>query len=142
MKIFTRKSNKVNTLVVIIVLASTLLITGCGTNHTFDNKKDFFLKSLSQSLEDKNIEEISMLSTKKGARSIFIETDSLNNIFLTNQLLSDLKELNFFDVTEFGDSICVISLGQPDVVLGATHGYVVLKKVGGEYKLDIFKMGK
>jgi hypothetical protein len=70
-------------------------------------------------------------------------SDSLKNDRFLKILSENLKNggIGVFKKKEM-DSIIILSLGKSDVVLGATNGYIILKKTTEGLKIDDFRGGK
>jgi hypothetical protein len=53
-----------------------------------------------------------------------------------------MKNYIVFEITKWNDSMLAVSLGKSDQILGATGGYLVLKEINNELKIDEFRGGK
>jgi hypothetical protein len=100
------------------------------------------LKELASELESNDSKRIKKITTDKGYSSLISWSDSLNDAEFINRLSKDLKNYNFADVNVWNDSMLALSLGELDEILGATHGYIVLKRINNELRIDEFRGGK
>lgn len=100
------------------------------------------LKELAGELESNDSIRIKNITTDNGYSSLISWSDTLNDITFINRLSKDLKYYNVADVNEWNDSMIALSLGELDEIVGATHGFIVLKRINNEIKIDEFRGGK
>lgn len=100
------------------------------------------LKELADELVSHDSVRIKNITTEKGYFSILKWSDGLNDLSFVNSLSKDLKCYNIADVSIWNDSMITLLLGERDETLGATHGYLVLKRLNNELMIDEFRGGK
>ena len=100
------------------------------------------LKELAFELESNDSSRIKKITTDNGYSSLMIWSDTLNDTLFINRLSKDLKYYNVADINKWNDSMIAISLGKLDEIVGATHGYIVLKRINNELRIDEFRGGK
>jgi len=108
-----------------------------------DSKLNETLSYFSQKLSESNADELKKISTENGFESLMKWSDSLKNKRFLKTLSKDLKDggNGVFNRKEM-DSLIILSLGKSDVVLGATNGYLILKKTKKGLSIEEFKGGK
>lgn len=99
------------------------------------------LKQLSVKLDYMKIDSIKTITTENGFKSIMDWSDSLRDKEFISSLSNNLSHFNVFNLTDY-DSSVTLSLGESDMVLGATGGYLFLKKDNHQLKIDQFRGGK
>tara|TARA_R110002049_G_C8703069_1_gene523209 strand:+ start:65 stop:454 length:390 start_codon:yes stop_codon:yes gene_type:complete len=101
------------------------------------------LSDFSKILENSNPEELKKITTDNGYKSLMKWSDSLKNDRFSKLLSDNLKDggLGVFNKKET-DSTIILSLGKSDVIVGATNGYLILKKTKNGLKIDEFRGGK
>lgn len=100
------------------------------------------INKLGCEIESKDLTRIKTITTDKGYNSILSWSDSLQNISFINTLSKDLKYYNVAKINQWNDSMFALSLGDLDEVIGATHGYIVLKRINNRLRIDEFRGGK
>lgn len=100
------------------------------------------LINLAVELETNDSISIRNISTNEGFLALMTYSDTLKDQTFTHCLSNDLKNENIVEVTKWDDSTIALSLGEQDEILGATHGYLILKKVKTKFKIADFRGGK
>lgn len=108
-------------------------------NEELDLKET--LKSFAIEIESRDTIRIQNITNQKGYSSIISWSDSLKNESFINHLTRDLKNYHVAQINDY-ETVIIVSLGKPDEILGATGGYIVLKKINNELKIDEFRGGK
>ena len=108
-----------------------------------DSKLNETLSYFSQKLLDSNLDQIKNITTEKGFESLMKWSDSLKNKEFLKTLSENLKNggNGVFNKKEM-DSLIILSLGKSDPVLGATNGYLILKKTEKGLSIEEFRGGK
>jgi len=108
-----------------------------------DSKLNETLSYFSQKLLDSNSDEIKNITTEKGFESLMKWSDSLKNKEFLKTLSGNLKNggNGVFNKKEM-DSLIILSLGKSDPILGATNGYLILKKTEKGLSIEEFRGGK
>lgn len=139
-----------NTIQFILISLFYLAQLGCSNisldkNNTPELTEDFelkeTLKSFAIEIESRDTIRIQNITNHKGYTSIIRWSDSLKNESFINHLILDLKNYDIAQMNNY-DTIIIVSLGKPDDILGATGGYIVLKKINNELKIDEYRGGK
>ena len=119
------------------------IIFDCCQEHKpkdFDKIKSDVI-SFSDEIESGNISVIKNITTDRGLYSILVWSDSLRNHSFLNRLSQNIKKFNVFEISDY-DSLVVLSMGKSNAVLGATGGYIFLRKENINYKIDLYRGGK
>jgi hypothetical protein len=109
-----------------------------GLNYKYN------LDTLSVSLATIDSNRIKAITTEDGYLSILEWSDTLKSKWFLKRLSNNLKDggRGIFDITKHNDSIIVLSLGEEDVIIGATNGYLFLFKDAEMWKIDKYRGGK
>lgn len=107
--------------------------------------KDPFLDStINQyviALNKMDVNSLQSITTENGFKSLLEWSDSLKDtafFVAISNILSQRKICNLVDY----DTTITLSLGEPNEILGATGGYLFLKKVNNQLKINQFRGGK
>lgn len=124
----------------IVILLTKILNVSCSDSNPELEK---YLTDFSAVIAEIDSEKLEKITTEKGFNSIMTWSDSLNNTHFLRNLSDNLKNGGdgVFRTNDL-DSIIIMSLGESDEILGATHGYLTLRKINIEYKIDEFRGGK
>ena len=123
-----------------IILLTLVLNFGCSDSNP---ELDKSLTDFSTVIADIDSDELKKITTEKGFNSIMTWSDSLSNIQFLRRLSDNLKNggSGVFDKNDL-DSVVILSLGKSDVIVGATNGYLTIRKIDDNYKIDGFRGGK
>ncbi|WP_157609342.1 hypothetical protein [Psychroflexus torquis] len=124
----------------IVILLTLVLNVGCSNSNP---ELDKSLTDFSVVIAEIDSEELEKITTEKGFNSIMTWSDSLSNTQFLRKLSDNLKNGGdgVFHTNDL-DSIIIMSLGKSDEIVGATNGYLTLRKIDTEYKIDEFRGGK
>ena len=108
---------------------------GCNIQSPDPTKNDIIeeidlkenLKELANEIKSKDTVRIKKITTDKGYFSLFYWSDSLRDSSFINHLTGNMKN-NLVAEIEDNDSKIYVSLGKLDEIIGATGGYIVLKR--------------
>ncbi len=136
-----------------IIFVSLFILVQFGCSETKSDEpvrtelnEDLYLKEplkvLAVELKSNDSMRIKFITTEKGYSSLLGWSDNLTDRAFINRLSKDLKNYNISDANKWNDSMIVLSLGKPDEILGATGGYLVLKRINNELRIDEFRGGK
>lgn len=140
-----------NTIKFILISLFILAQLGCSEKSSTENittelneelKLKKPLNELGCEIESKDSIRIKNISTDKGYASLLSWSDSLRSDSFINDLSRLMKNYNVFEITKWNDSMLAVSLGKSDQILGATGGYLVLKEINNELKIDEFRGGE
>jgi hypothetical protein len=140
-----------NTIKFILISLFIVAHLGCSNksseeNVTNDLNEESELKKslivMAGELESNDSLRIKNITTENGYSSLISWSDSLNDNSFINRLSKDLKYYNVADINKWNDSMIALSLGKLDKIVGATHGYIVLKRINNELRIDEFRGGK
>jgi hypothetical protein len=86
------------------------------------------LDTLSSSLASLDSNNIKSITTENVYRTILEWSDSLKSKWFLKKLSNNLRDdgNGIFEITKHNDSIIVLSLGEEDIIVGATNGYIFL----------------
>jgi hypothetical protein len=119
-----------------------------GQTVNFESEEDvkdsllrFELKRIAIMLDFMKADSLKKITTDNGFKSLVAWSDTLRNKDFISDLSTNLSQFNVFNVTDY-DTLITLSMGKSDMVLGATSGYLFLKKVDDELKIDQFRGGK
>lgn len=127
----------------VLFLGVFVFFNSCGYHGSKESKKKMkpVLDSFAAKINTLESSKIKGITTEKGYKSILKWSDSLNHKEFLFDLSSNFSKFNVSSLENY-DSLVIISLGKKDKIVGATGGYVFLKKVDGEYKIDLYRGGK
>lgn len=139
-----------NTIKFILISLFILAQLGCSDKSSGENTPTELneeldlketLKSIAIEIESRDTIRIQNITNQKGYASIISWSDSLKNESFINHLTRDLMNYHVAQINDY-DTVIIVSLGKPDEILGATRGYIVLKKINNELKIDELRGGK
>lgn len=107
-------------------------------------KDDFLDSTLNQYVVVfNNIESTSLkkITTETGFSSLMKWSDTLKNKDFFYSISDLLSQKKIFNIVDYDTSI-TLSLGESNDILGATGGYLFLKKVGKQLLIDKYRGGK
>ncbi len=99
------------------------------------------LEQYAQEMNKMEINSLKNITTEKGFRSLLDWSDSLQNKEFITSLSDLLLHFEVYNIIE-SDSSITLSLGEPNEIVGATGGYLFLKKVNNELKINQYRGGK
>lgn len=129
---------------IFIGLITSFFLFRCGGKSGWSNEQfEYYnLDTIARSLNSLDCTLINCVSTKKGFNSILKWSDSIRQKSFVKDISRDLKDKRVFNITKHKDSLVVLSLGSSDEVLGATSGYLFLKRKNEIWKIDKYRGGK
>lgn len=124
----------------LLFLLTLIMNFSCSKSNS---ELDKSLTDFSTKIAGIKLAELKKITTEKGFKSLLDWSDSLKNDQFLNILSKNLKNggNEVFNKNDL-DSLVILSLGKSDVIVGATNGYLILKKTDEGFKIDGFRGGK
>jgi len=117
--------------IIILIIVFTTLV-GCENKNShkifLGLNERYNLDTLSSSLASLDSNNIKSITTENVYRTILEWSDSLKSKWFLKKLSNNLRDdgNGIFEITKHNDSIIVLSLGEEDIIVGATNGYIFL----------------
>ncbi len=108
------------------------------TNNFPERPFKSLFQNLGENLKSLNENKIKAISTENGFKCILKISNNLKNTDILNNLSESLIHYKVYNIIE-NDSTLSISIGEQSEALGATGGYLFLKKDNGIYKINKIK---
>ncbi len=121
-----------------LLFITIFLLAEC---KSLDSEIEADLDHFAEIIKSKDVSKIKKITTNKGLTSLMDWSDSLRNERFITKLGENLKNNNIFNVQK-ADSVIYLSLGESDQIVGATGGYLRLKRVEGELRIHEYRGGK
>ena len=122
------------------ILLSLFILTqfACSESKSSLNNE---LNRLATEIETSDSLRIKNITTNKGYTSILEWSENLSNRQFISGLVNNL--IHYVPKKGFDhDSLLILSLGKSDPITGSTGGYLVLRKINNEIKIDEYRGGK
>ena len=127
----------------VFIVFLLFILLGCNRPIKIDTDLEQFLPVFAKCINTKNLDSLQTVTTQNGYNSLTLWSDSLKSDYFVNSLSNHLQYPSkyVFAVNDY-DSLVYLSLGKPDDIVGATGGYLVLRRIGEQIKVERFVGGK